>query len=95
MPNKPSVPLYKVNEKVKIINNNESLCTPNARYHRAKFQRDKHEIGIVQEVITERNTSRKTGITRKEYYYILKVNRPNPLIRKHQCKLKPFNWEDK
>ena len=90
MPHPPSVPLYKVNDKVKVINRSPSLSTVNGLKHRSTFKRDNDEIGTIAEVIIEKNIT-KLGRSKKEYYYLVKVNRPTPIIRKHQSKLKPFH----
>ena len=90
MPHPPSVPLYKVNDKVKVINRSPSLSTVNGLKHRSTFKRDNDEIGTIAEVIIEKNIN-KLGRSKKEYYYLVKVNRPTPIIRKHQSKLRPFN----
>ena len=86
MPHPPSTPLYKVNDKVKVINKSPSLLTANGLKKRSKFTRDNNEIGTIKEVIIE-----KSILNRKQYYYLVKVNRPTPIIRKHQSKLRPFN----
>ena len=90
MPQPPSTPLYKVNDKVKVINKSPSLLTANGLKKRSKFTRDNNEIGTIKEVIIEKNIT-KLGRSKKEYYYLVKVNRPTPIIRKHQSKLKPFH----
>ena len=90
MPHPPSNPLYKVNDKVKVINRSPSLSTFNGLKHRASFKRDNNELGTIKEVIIEKNKT-KNGRNKKEYYYLVKVNRPTPIIRKHQSKLRPFN----
>ena len=90
MPHPPSTPRYKVNDKVKIINRSPSLYTANGLKHRASFKRDNNEQGTIKEVIIENNET-KNGRNKKEYYYLVKVNRPNPLITRHQSKLRPFN----
>jgi|TARA_B100001250_G_scaffold140904_1_gene120595 hypothetical protein len=90
MPHPPSTPLYKVNDKVKVINKSPSLLTANGLKKRSKFTRDNNEIGTIKEVIIEKNIT-KLGRSKKEYYYLVKVNRPTPIIRKHQSKLKPFH----
>ena len=84
MPQPPSTPRYKVNDKVKVINRTESFTINGAKIHK-KFTRDNNEIGTIKEVIIEKST-----LNRKQYYYLVKVNRPTPLIRKHQSKLRPF-----
>jgi hypothetical protein len=84
MPQPPSTPRYKVNDKVKVINKTESFTINGAKIHK-KFTRDNNEIGTIKEVIIEKST-----LNRKQYYYLVKVNRPTPLIRKHQSKLRPF-----
>ena len=86
MPQPPSTPRYKVNDKVKVINKSPSLLTTNGLKKRSKFTRDNNEIGTIKEVIIEKST-----LNRKQYYYLVKVNRPTPIIRKHQSKLRPFN----
>ena len=90
MPHPPSTPLYKVNDKVKVINRSPSLNTVNALKHRASFKRDNNELGTIKKVIIEKNET-KNGRNKKEYYYLVKVNRPNPIVRMHQSKLRPFN----
>ena len=90
MPHPPSTPLYKVNDKVKVINRSPSLSTFNGLKHRASFKRDNNELGTIKEVIIKKNKT-KNGRNKKEYYYLVKVNRPTPIIRKHQSKLKPFH----
>tara|TARA_B100000131_G_scaffold259495_1_gene255084 strand:- start:1802 stop:2080 length:279 start_codon:yes stop_codon:yes gene_type:complete len=92
MPQPPSTPLYQVNQKVYVINKSASLTTRNGLYHRSKFTRDNNEVGTIKEVIIEKNKT-KLGRTKREYYYLVKVNRPTPIIRKHQSKLKPFDKE--
>jgi len=84
MPQPPSTPRYKVNDKVKVINKTESFTINGAKIHK-KFTRDNNEIGTIKEVIIEKST-----LNRKQYYYLVKVNRPTPIIRKHQSKLRPF-----
>ena len=84
MPQPPSTPRYKVNDKVKVINKTDSFTINGAKIHK-KFTRDNNEIGTIKEVIIEKST-----LNRKQYYYLVKVNRPTPLIRKHQSKLRPF-----
>ena len=84
MPQPPSTPRYKVNDKVKVINRTESFTINGAKIHK-KFTRDNNEIGTIKEVIIEKST-----LNRKQYYYLVKVNRPTPIIRKHQSKLRPF-----
>ena len=84
MPQPPSTPRYKVNDKVKVINKTNSFTINGAKIHK-KFTRDNNEIGTIKEVIIEKST-----LNRKQYYYLVKVNRPTPLIRKHQSKLRPF-----
>ena len=88
MPQPPSTPHYKVNDKVKVINRTESFTINGAKIHK-KFTRDNNEIGTIKEVIIEKST-----LNRKQYYYLVKVNRPTPIIRKHQSKLKPFDEEE-
>ena len=90
MPHPPSTPRYKVNDKVKVINKSPSLSTVNGLKHRASFKRDNNELGTIKEVIIENNET-KNNRNKKEYYYLVKVNRPNPLVRMHQSKLRPFN----
>ena len=90
MPQPPSTPRYKVNDKVKVINRSPSLSTVNGLKHRSTLKRDNDKIGTIAEVIIEKNIT-KLGISKKEYYYLVKVNRPTPIIRKHQSKLRPFN----
>ena len=90
MPQPPSTPRYKVNDKVKVINKSPSLLTANGLKKRSKFTRYNNEIGTIKEVIIEKNIT-KLGRSKKEYYYLVKVNRPTPIIRKHQSKLKPFH----
>ena len=90
MPHPPSTPLYKVNDKVKVINRSPSLLTANGLKNRSTFTRDNDEIGTIKEIIVEKNIT-KLGRSKKEYYYLVKVNRPTPIIRKHQSKLRPFN----
>ena len=89
MPHPPSTPRYKVNDKVKVINKTSSF-TLNGAKQRSKFTRDNNELGTIKEVIIEKNIT-KLGRSKKEYYYLVKVNRPTPIIRKHQSKLRPFN----
>ena len=84
MPQPPSTPRYKVNDKVKVINRTESFTINGAKIHK-QFTRDNNEIGTIKEVIIE-----KSILNRKQYYYLVKVNRPTPLIRKHQSKLRPY-----
>ena len=84
MPQPPSTPRYKVNDKVKVINKTESFTINGAKIHK-KFTRDNNEIGTIKEVIIEKST-----LNRKQYYYLVKVNRPTPIIRKHQSKLRPY-----
>ena len=84
MPHPPSTPRYKVNDKVKVINKTSSF-TLNGAKQRSKFTRDNNELGTIKEVIAEKDRK-----NRKQYYYLVKVNRPTPIIRKHQSKLKPF-----
>ena len=55
MPHPPSTPLYKVNDKVKVINRSPSLSTFNGLKHRSTFKRDNDEIGTIKEVIIEKN----------------------------------------
>ena len=86
MPHPPSTPLYKVNDKVKIINRSPSLSTVNGLKHRSTFKRNNDEVGTIKEVIVGKDRK-----NRKQYYYLVKVNRPTPIIRKHQSKLRPFN----
>ena len=85
MPQPPSTPRYKVNDKVKVINKTNSF-TLNGAKQRSKFTRDNNELGTIKEVLVGKDRK-----NRKQYYYLVKVNRPNPLIRKHQSKLRPFN----
>ena len=85
MPQPPSTPRYKVNDKVKVINKTSSFTLNGAR-QRSKFTRDNNELGTIKEVLVGKDRK-----NRKQYYYLVKVNRPNPLIRKHQSKLRPFN----
>jgi len=85
MPHPPSVPLYKVNDKVKVINKTSSFTLNGAR-QRSKFTRDNNELGTIKEVLVGKDRN-----NRKQYYYLVKVNRPTPIIRKHQSKLRPFN----
>ena len=89
MPQPPSTPRYKVNDKVKVINKTNSFTINGAKIHK-KFTRDNNEVGTIKEVIIEKNKT-KIGRTKREYYYLVKVNRPTPIIRKHQSKLKPFH----
>jgi len=89
MPHPPSTPRYKVNDKVKVINKTNSFTINGAKIHK-NFTRDNNEIGTIKEVIIEKNKT-KIGRTKREYYYLVKVNRPTPIIRKHQSKLKPIN----
>ena len=89
MPHPPSTPRYKVNDKVKVINKTNSFTIKGAKIHE-KFTRDNNEVGTIKEVIIEKNKT-KIGRTKREYYYLVKVNRPTPIIRKHQSKLKPIN----
>ena len=84
MPHPPSTPLYKVNDKVKVINKTNSF-TLNGAKQRSKFTRDNNELGTIKEIIVGKDRK-----NRKQYYYLVKVNRPTPIIRKHQSKLKPF-----
>ena len=84
MPHPPSTPLYKVNDKVKVINKTSSFTLNGAR-QRSKFTRDNNELGTIKEVLVGKDRK-----NRKQYYYLVKVNRPTPIIRKHQSKLKPF-----
>ena len=84
MPQPPSTPRYKVNDKVKVINKTESFTINGAKIHK-KFTRDNNEIGTIKEVIIKKST-----LNRKQYYYLVKVNRPTPIIRKHQSKLRPY-----
>jgi len=93
MPHPPSTPRYKVNDKVKIINRSPSLYTANGLKHRSTFKRNNDEVGTIKEIIIEKNIT-KIGRSKKEYYYLVKVNRPTPIIRKHQSKLKPFDEEE-
>ena len=86
MPHPPSTPLYKVNDKVKVINRSPSLSTVNGLKHRSTFKRNNDEVGTIKEVIVGKDRK-----NRKQYYYLVKVNRPTPIIRKHQSKLRPFN----
>tara|TARA_B000000557_G_C20583454_1_gene362357 strand:+ start:270 stop:530 length:261 start_codon:yes stop_codon:yes gene_type:complete len=85
MPHPPSTPRYKVNDKVKVINKTSSFTLNGAR-QRSKFTRDNNELGTIKEVIVGKDRK-----NRKQYYYLVKVNRPTPIIRKHQSKLRPFN----
>ena len=84
MPHPPSTPRYKVNDKVKVINKTSSFTLNGAR-QRSKFTRDNNELGTIKEVLVGKDRK-----NRKQYYYLVKVNRPTPIIRKHQSKLKPF-----
>ena len=85
MSHPPSTPRYKVNDKVKVINKTSSFTLNGAR-QKSKFTRDNNELGTIKEVIVV-----KYRKNRKQYYYLVKVNRPTPIIRKHQSKLRPFN----
>ena len=85
MPQPPSTPRYKVNDKVKVINKTSSFTLNGAR-QRSKFTRDNNELGTIKEVLVGKDRK-----NRKQYYYLVKVNRPTPIIRKHQSKLRPFN----
>ena len=89
MPQPPSTPRYKVNDKVKVINKTHSFTINGAKIHKT-FTRDNNEVGTIKEIIIEKNKT-KIGRTKREYYYLVKVNRPTPIIRKHQSKLKPFH----
>tara|TARA_B100000427_G_C15467954_1_gene577137 strand:- start:972 stop:1250 length:279 start_codon:yes stop_codon:yes gene_type:complete len=91
MPIPPKGPNFKINDKIKIINRSESLTTKNALKQRASFKRDNNEIGTIKEVIIEKNKT-KLGRNKTEYYYLVKVNRPTPIIRTmHQNKLRPID----
>ena len=47
MPHPPSTPLYKINDKVKIINRSPSLYTANGLKHRSTFKRNNDEVGTI------------------------------------------------
>ena len=85
MPHPPSTPRYKVNDKVKVINKTSSFTLNGAR-QKSKLTRDNNELGTIKEVLVGKDRK-----NRKQYYYLVKVNRPTPIIRKHQSKLRPFN----
>ena len=85
MPHPPSTPRYKINDKVKVINKTSSFTLNGAR-QKSKFTRDNNELGTIKEVLVGKDRK-----NRKQYYYLVKVNRPTPIIRKHQTKLRPFN----
>jgi hypothetical protein len=90
MPIPPKGPNFKVNDKIKIINRSPSLLTKNALKHRSTFKRNNDETGTIKEVIIEKNKT-KLGRSKSEYYYLVKVNRPIPIVRMHQSKLRPIN----